>query len=139
MIAVANWCKFTVRPKRTETKNIDYIGKLPYLIESVPFVVGELAELRPSIVLLPAQVWKRPVLRAAMRGASPRTRYVPTPQFNATVVNVHLRKYDAPARRLRKRLAGTPLAIWMKNLHGFREEYAWRYIAFLDRALRRQS
>lgn len=138
-IGVTNWCKVTIRPKRTEPKNVDYIGNLSKLTESLPFVVGELADLRPSIVLLPAKVWDRPVLQAAMRGASPRTLFVPVYQFNATVVNTRLASLDAPARRLRKRLGGTPLATWMENLHGFREANAWRYVAFLAQTLGHQS
>lgn len=130
-IAVSNWCKFTIEDKI----NQDYIGNPGKLTDSLPFVVAELVELRPAVVLLPRQLWRRRVLRAAMTGATPWTEFLPAPQFNATVVNTHLRQYAARARRLRQAKAGTPLATWMANLIGFREENAWRYIAFLESTL----
>jgi hypothetical protein len=130
-IAVSNWCKFSIK----SGTNRDYIGDLKKLIESLPYVVGELAELRPAVALLPRSVWDKPVLRAAMHGASPWTRFLPVPQFNATVVNVHLAKHKGASARLRRKMAGTALAKWMANLHGFCEENAWRYIAFLDEAV----
>jgi hypothetical protein len=132
-IAVSNWCKFTIRRKaRERSRNYDYIGDLAKLIDSLPFVVGELVELQPAWVLLPKQVWHKPVLQAAMRGASPRTEFLPVYQFNATVVNTHLRKYTTEAERCCKRFAGTPLGKWMANLGGYNERNAWRYIAHLD-------
>ena len=134
-IAVSNWCKFTIK----SADNRDYIGHLGKLTDSLQYVVAELVELRPAVVLLPQQVWRRPVLRAAMRGASPWTRFLPVHQFNATVVNTHLQQYAARAGRLRQARAGTLLAKWMAKLVGFREENAWRYIAFLDGVLRQPA
>jgi hypothetical protein len=134
-IAVSNWCKFTIEDKM----NRDYIGHLGKLTDSLPFVVAELVALRPAVVLLPQQVWRRRVLRAAMTGASPWSQFLPVPQFNATAVNVHLVEYAARARRLRPARTGAPLAKWMANLVGFRQENAWRYIAFLDGVLRKPA
>ncbi len=54
------------------------------------------------------------------------------PQFNATVVNVHLRDYAARGRRLRPELSGTPLAEWMANLDRLNVDNAWRYVALLE-------
>ena len=102
-------------------------------------MVAELVELRPAVVLVAQQLWRRPVLRAAMRGASPWTRFLPVPQFNTTVVNVHLRQYATRAVQLRQVRARTPLAKWMANLASFREENAWRYLAFLDGVLRKPA
>ena len=132
---MSNWCKFTIEDKT----NRDYIGNLNRLTPSLPFVVGELAELRPTLVLLPQQLWRCRVLRAAMTGAAPWTEFLPAPQFNATVVNVHLVKYAARAGQLRQAKEGTPLAKWMTKLIGFREENAWRYIAFLDGVMRKPA
>ena len=71
-----------------------------------------------------------------MRGASPWTRFLPVPQFNATVVNVHLTEYTSQAERLQQSAADTPLAEWMAHLFGFNEVLAWRYVAMLDGNLR---
>ena len=126
-IAVTNWCKFSIKPTSK-----DYIADVKKLTESLPFVVGELALLRPAVVLIPKPVWTHPVLRAAMRGASPRSQFLPVPQFNANVVNCHLGKYERAGRRLKKQLTGTPLGRWMENLHRINKDNAWRYLAMLD-------
>ena len=131
-IAVSNWCKFSIR----SNTNHDYIANLNKLIESLPFVIGELAELRPAVVLLPKKLWEKPVLRAAMRGASPWTRFLPIWQFNTTVVNTRLGEYRHQAERMRRKKAGTALAEWMANLHGFNKRNAWRFIAMLETAIR---
>jgi len=127
-IAVTNWCKFSIR----SDTNHDYISDISRLTPSLPFVVGELAVLRPAVALMPNRVWKHPILSAAMRGASPETRFIPVPQFNTTVVNCHLTEYDRSARRLQRQSAGTSLAKWMAELRSFTPGNAWRYLAMLN-------
>ena len=129
-LAVTNGCKFSIR----SGTNQDYIDKPDKLAESLPFVVAELAALRPAVTLVPRSLWQQPLLAAAMRGASPRTRYIDVPQFNATVVNCQRAMTDCHAHglALRERLQAMPLGEWMRHLVGFREENAWRYIAWLD-------
>ena len=128
-IAVSNWCKFSIQ---TDRSNKDPLGNLRWLTPSLPFVVGELAELRPAVVLLPKAIWDRPILAAAMRGASPRTSFLPVPQFNATVVNCHLGEYHWAGERFRGQSTGTPLAKWMANLQRLDPGKAWRYLALLE-------
>lgn len=127
-IAVSNWCKFSIK----STTNRDYINDIKKLTESLPFVIGELALLQPKVVLVPKAIWKRPLLRAAMHGASPETLFLPVPQFNATVVNTHLKKYDRPAAKLKRQHRSTPLAVWMDNLSRLNKNHAWRYLAMLE-------
>lgn len=134
-IAVTNWCKFSIR----SANNQDYIADVKKLTASLPFVVGELALLRPAIVLIPKSVWRHPILQAAMRGAAPRSRFLPIPQFNSTVVNCHLVEHDKAATRLRRRLIDTPLHLWMDQLERMNRDNAWRYIAMLDELLADQS
>ena len=129
-IAVSNWCKFSIKPTSQ-----DYIADVKKLTSSLPFVIGELVLLQPAVVLIPKAVWRHPILQAAMRGASPRTQFLPVPQFNSRVVNIHLEKYDKAGRRLKKQLTGTPLARWMENLRRMNKNNAWRYIAMLERLL----
>jgi len=126
-IAVTNWCKFSIK----SGTNRDYIYDVKKLTASLPFVVGELVLLQPAVVLIPKQVWRHPILQAAMSGASPKSRFLPVPQFNANVVNCHLGKFECAGRRLKKQLAGTPLACWMENLRRINKNNAWRYIAML--------
>ena len=85
--------------------------------------------------MLPKVLWRNVTLRAAMRGASPWTRFVPAPQFNTTVVNCHLAKHAKAADRLYRQMRGSALAEWMQHLTGFNEENAWRFLVLLDEAL----
>ncbi|MHA2064212.1 MAG: hypothetical protein ACXABY_07510 [Candidatus Thorarchaeota archaeon] len=126
-IAVSNWCKFSIEPASQ-----DYVADVKKLTASLPFVVGELALLQPAVVIIPKTVWRHPILRAGMRGAAPRTQFLPVPQFNSTVVNTHLGKYDRAGRRLQKLSAETLLARWMENLRRINKNSAWRFIAMLD-------
>jgi len=130
-IALSNWCKASIR----SPQNVDYIGDVKKLTWSLPYVIGELAVLRPAVVLIPKAVWRHALLRAAMRGASPWTRFLPVMQFNAQAVNINLRRYDAPAVKLRKRSVRTHLARWMDNLRGVNKAHAWRYLAMLAELL----
>lgn len=127
-IAVSNWCKFSI--KSANKINIDY-SNLKKLTESLPFVVGELAVLQPKVVMLPKGIWRHAVVRAAMRGASPETLFLPVPQFNAMVINTSMKKYDRPAAQLKRQHQNTPLAIWMDNLSRLNKNHAWRYLAML--------
>lgn len=130
-LAVSNWCKFTIQHEN----NRDYISNVKKLTASLPFVVTELAALQPTVVLLPQGVWRQPVLAAAMRGATPKTHFLPVPQFNASVVNCHLKDLDQAAEALHRRNAETPLADWMQNLVGVNRINAWRYLASLQHLL----
>jgi hypothetical protein len=128
-IAVSNWCKFSIR---SAGANLDYISEPKKLACSLPFVVGELAVLQPAVVMVPAAVWRHPLLSAAMRGAAPWARFLPVPQFNATVVNCHMGKFGESARQLREQMLGTAISEWMDRVRGFRAENAWRYLAALN-------
>lgn len=130
-VAVSNWCKFSVKA----ASNRDYIADTKKLTASLPFVVGELVLLRPALVLIPKLVWRHPILQAAMWGASPKTRFRPVPQFNASVVNCHLEKYERVARRLQRHFRDTALGDWMGELEHFNHNNAWRYVAMLEKLL----
>jgi hypothetical protein len=124
-IAVSNWCKFSVK----STGNKDHIYDTKKLTDSLPYVIGELALLRPAVVLIPKPVWVHTIFQAAMRGASPQSKFFPIYQFNANVVNCHLKEYDHSAIELKSKLANTPLVLWMENLKRINRDNAWRYLA----------
>ena len=127
-IAVTNWNKFSIR---SPGKNEDIRG-IKKLTASLAFVVAELMVLQPAVVLIPRTAWRHLKLQAAMQEASPQSKFLPAPQFNATVVNCHLRQYDRLASQLKNELANTPLASWMENVRRVSRKHAWRYIAMLD-------
>jgi len=114
-----------------EDANQDYINDTKKLTASLPFVVGELALLRPAVVMVAKPLWTDAIFQAAMRGASPRSRFLPVPQFNARVVNCTLGKCDRVAEQLRKRLANAPIDHWMGQLKRVNQNNAWRYIAMV--------
>lgn len=127
-LAVTNWCKFTIKAGR----NVDYLGDTRKLTASLPYVVAELATLRPKVALVPKIIWRHPILRACMRGATPYTRFLPVPQFNPRVVNIHLARFDDATRAIAAHSAGTTVDRWMSELKGFRLSNAWRYLAMLE-------
>jgi hypothetical protein len=127
-IAVTNWNKFSIK---TPHKNEDIRG-IKKLTASLDFVVTELTMLHPAVVLIPRTVWRHSKLQMVMRMASPQSYFLDVPQFNATVVNCVLRKYEEKARQFRIDWQGQLLARWMSNLCGINEDIAWRYIAMLD-------
>lgn len=129
-IAISNWAKFIIQ---TTDRNRDY-NDLSKLTCSLSFVVTELAVLKPAAVLLPKAFWHHPILATAMRGAAPSTRFMPLPQFNATVVNCHLAKHDAQAKNLQRRYTSCVLGKWMRHLERIREEHAWRFMAAAEKA-----
>ena len=127
-LALTNWAKFTIH----ENVNQDYIDDPKRPIESLPYVIAELSLLRPAVVLIPKAIWNHPIHRAAMRGASPKTKFLPIPQFNAQVVNCHLRGYERQAQDLKIKLAHDPIDRWMDELKNVNRSHAWRYLAFLE-------
>jgi len=129
-IVVSNWCKFSVQ----STRNKDHISHTKKLADSLPYVIGELALLQPAVVLIPKPVWIHTIFQAAMRGASPRSKFLPVPQFNANVVNCHLSEYSHLVNQLQTEKANTSLALWMEKLERVNRDitWRWRYIAMLS-------
>jgi hypothetical protein len=127
-ISVTNWCKFSVK----SANNKDHISHTKKLADSLPYVIKELALLQPAVVLIPKSVWTRSEFQTAMRNASPQSKFFPIYQFNANVVNCHLKEYDRSAIKLKSKSADTPLALWMENLKRINRDNAWRYVAKLD-------
>ena len=128
-IAVSNWCKFSIK----SATNKDYVKSIEKLTASLPYVVHELTLLQPRIALIPKRIWHWQSLCEAMENASPSTRFLPVSQFNASVVNRSLKKYNCSAKRLKEQLKDTLLARWMEELQRINKDNAWRYIAMLDK------
>ena len=130
-VAVTNWCKYVIKAE----KNEDYVGDIEKLTESLPFVVTELAVLRPAVVLLPHRIWRARSLAAAMRGAAPRTQFLPAPQCNPRVAKDHLGHCEADAKSLRNSLQDTVLGDWVAHIQDFEGTGAWRYLGCLTELL----
>ena len=134
-LAVSNWCKFSIRADA----NKDYLGSKAKLAVSLPYVVSELAELRPSLAMIPKAILGHKALESKMKEASPETRFLPVPQFNSTVINCHLGNWEDRGREIAKQAAGQTLGQWMQRLDGVSKSNAWRYIAWLEERLSGQQ
>jgi hypothetical protein len=136
-LCVSNWAKFTCKAEKN--RNRDYVGNPAMLGHSLQFVLLELLALQPSVVILPDKVWKVDVFSSAMQGVCPSCVFLPSPQFNARVVNCHLTTYAERAEAIRRETQGSLLAEWMGHLRGLNSGHAWRYIAKLDDTITRRA
>jgi hypothetical protein len=130
-IAVTNWNKFSIK---SPDKNED-IRNIKKLTASLAFVIAEMMVLQPKVVLIPRTIWRHLKLQTAIRAASPRSKFLPVPQFNRYVVNFHLDEYNNLATELKQRLKETPVSLWMNNIRRINNNNAWRYIAMLNRII----
>ncbi len=131
-LLVANVGKYS----KLGEKNVDYIRSLKDLQPSLPYLRVDLRVGQPDLVLFPQGAARLGAVRQLLAEEIPSARVLPVPQFNATVVNVHLAQYGARAAELAEELAGTALSVWMKRLTGYRANHAYRYLAFLEQLLR---
>ncbi|QDU80498.1 hypothetical protein Pla110_22280 [Polystyrenella longa] len=130
-IAVANFCKYSISGK----VNKDYAGDTIKLTHSIPYVMADVGQLQPSVVLMPNSILKKKAVRDSVREAFPHTSFVGIPQFNSTVVNTHLKKHADRAAQLEVELEGTSLARWIDNLTGYASGYPYRYLVEIDEVL----
>lgn len=132
-LVIANLGKFSIR---TEGRaNRDYAGDAARLEASLPYFRADLEILRPDVILLPRAMHRHRVVAAALSECAPAARVLPVPQFNATVVNVHLARHAERAAALRVRLAGTTVAAWVAQLRGYAPGSAYRYLAEIDEVM----
>ncbi len=117
--------------KRGE-RNRDYIGSINHLRPSLPFLRADLRVAQPDVVLFPKSALRHREVRQVLASESPTALVLPIPQFNATVVNTHLKGFHGRAQELRSELAGTVLDTWMGMLRGYCPGYAYRYLAMLE-------
>ena len=85
--------------------------------------------------MIPKRIWGHKSLAFEMEAASPSTRFLPVPQFNATVVNTTLGEWDNRGKELLEQAAEQTLGIWMQHLRAMSKANAWRYIAALEDCL----
>ncbi len=132
-LAIANLGKFSIRTDGRP--NRDYAGDAARLGASLPYFRADLEILRPDVILLPRTMLRHRAVSSALADVLPDALVLPIPQFNATVVNVHLARHAARAAALQARLAGTPLAAWMAELRGYAPGFAWRFLVEVDEVL----
>jgi hypothetical protein len=126
-LCITNFAKFSIAGKT----NVDYIGNAKKLDASLSFVELELAELRPSVVILPHRCWCHNSLQTRLLKISSTTQFVPMPQFNATVVNTGLKFYEARGAQMCQD-ADKMVLEWMRHLRNISIKNAWRYLAKLQ-------
>src|SRR5206468_6920965 len=130
--AAANFCKFSVEG----AKNHDHAGDREKVPVSLPYVRADLDALRPQHVILPRTIWREGYvqdgLRPAFRGRGP----LALPQFNRTVVNIHLMKHAARVREIEQELSGTVLPSWITQMKGYATGGPYRFLAEMDEVLK---
>lgn len=136
-IAAANFCKFSISVGN-DGSNRDYAGG-PQVLASLPYVLADLRVLRPSVVIMPGKMLRRLGVREQLSDAAPNAEFIPIPQFNQRVVNVHLKKHTLRAAELQKELQETVLADWIGRLKGYTPGYPYRFLAEMDDVLSHQA
>jgi hypothetical protein len=131
-LVVANTAKFSIRTGGA--KNRDYAGSSGLLMYSLPFMKCDLEILEPQILLVPRSIYEHLQMRQLVSKSGSIDRLVLIPQLSATVINVHLKKWENEAEALRKQLKGTPVARWTEQISGFRKGFMYRYYIEIARA-----
>ena len=123
-IAAANFCKFAI----SGTVNKDYVGKREKVNVSLRYVVADLEVLNPSVCFLPKALLDHASIRQSMQSVGSDTKLIGLPQFNATVVNTHLKKHSDAAARLAEQLTDHPIAEWIDLMPGYAKGFPYRYL-----------
>lgn len=134
-LAIANFSKFSIATE--DARNRDHASRLTFLRSSLPYVVTDLEVLRPDVLVLPRVMHGHVEVRSLIARTLPAATVVPVPQFNTTVVNIHLGHLASRGAELERDYAGTALAEWTALLTGYRAGHVYRYYAALDEAFRR--
>lgn len=116
--------------------NTDYAGTPRRLRASLSFLRMDLDVLKPKVLLLPRTMFRHPRLQAVVRDVVPGCLVLPVPQFNARVVNTHLRRHERRAKELASELAGTQIARWTSQLQPRDAGNPYRYYAEIEEVLR---
>lgn len=129
-LAIANVAKFSIRTDGGP--NVDYAGSRRHMKASLDYFRTDLDVLKPDLLILPKSIWRQPEVTEIVESAASRPVVVPVPQFNATVVNVHLARHGDRALALEERLRETQVGRWTDQLRGYRTGYPYRYYAEID-------
>jgi hypothetical protein len=136
-LCIANVGKFSIRTGGKA--NQDYAGSRRLLEASLPYLRADLDTLRPEVLMLPRAMLKQPAIRAVVAASIPGALVLPLPQFNATVVNVHLAPHADRAAELEQTLRGTLVSRWTDELRGYRSGYPYRYYVEIDDVFERRA
>lgn len=130
-IAAANFCKFSISGK----VNKDYAGDFKKQMESLPYVLADLESLKPGHVLIPKKFLTNATVKTELQRIAPNTKFWGLPQFNATVINTHLKKHAERSKVIRDKMKGTSLATWIDHLEGYGEGFPYRFLVEIDDVL----
>ncbi len=117
-------------------KNRDYVGDRRRVGVSVPYVGTDLEVLRSRCVILPRTIWRKAFVQDDLWSAMDGIDAHPLPQFNARVVNTHLKKQAAKAKRLEAELRGTAASSWIDQMEGYAKGYPYRFLVEMDEVLK---
>lgn len=93
-IACANIGKFSINEKT----NVDYASNTQYLKESIKYLLADLEELKPEVIILPKSMYKsvKSIIAwekvFAQAGIEHPVKVICVPQITPTVINCHLKR-----------------------------------------------
>ena len=134
-LVVGNVGKFSIAVDKTKEKNginVDYAGNMNFLGTSLPFFQMDLEILRPDFLILPKTMYTHQEVKNAVSTILPEATIIPVPQFNSTVVNIHLKRNEKAGFQLANKYRGTTLDEWTNHLTGYTKGFPYRYYAELD-------
>jgi hypothetical protein len=133
-LVVGNVGKFSIAGDRSKKKdtNHDYAGSINYLEASLPFFKMDLKVLQPEILILPKSMYTHQEVKNSISEILPEVTIIPVPQFNSTVVNIHLKRNQKTGFQLTKKWKGTILDEWTNHLTGYASGFPYRYYAELE-------
>jgi hypothetical protein len=128
--SVANVGKFSIRTGGEA--NRDYAGDLDYLKDSLDLFKADLNCLKPDILVIPKTIYDHSGVENIVETSIPDALVLPVPQFIPQVLNIHLKRREERAARLRQELRDSTIEAWINNLRGVKRDYVYRYLAELE-------
>jgi len=129
-LVVANVGKFSILTGGEA--NRDYAGDLDYLEDSLDLFKADLNCLKPDILVIPKTIYDHSRVEDIVGAAIPDALVLPVPQFIPQVLNIHLKRQEERAARLRQELRDSTIEAWINNLRGVKRDYVYRYLAELE-------
>lgn len=134
-LVVGNVGKYSI----SGNTNKDYARSIKMLKPSVPYFQIDLEILQPEILVLPQTIYTHKIVKTLISRVLPKATIIPVPQFNSTVVNIHLKKNKEVGSQLAKKWQETILDEWTNHLTGYAKGFPYRYFAELETVLQKKE
>jgi hypothetical protein len=130
-LVVGNVGKFSI----AGNQNKDHAGSINILKLSLPYFQIDLEILKPEILILPKTIYAHKMVKNLISEVLPEVIVIPAYQFNARVVNTHLKRNSDLGAQLANKWKGTILDEWTNHLIGYAKGSPYWYYAELKKEL----